>query len=169
MKKLIAMLLAVAMMLCFAACGTPETPDTPNTGKDPVQDSFTFTYKGVKIALNAPAEAVVAALGEPLEYSESTSCAFDGLDKQYKYDSFYLETYPLNGKDYVYGWWFVDDLVETEEGICIGSAQADVEAAYGAENYNGSNAFQIKKGSGSLTIILEDGVVTSIQYGIMAS
>lgn len=168
MKKLIAMLLAVAMLLCFAACQPTETPDTPDN-QEPAQDSFTFTYKGTKIALNAPAEAVVAALGEPLEYSESTSCAFDGLDKQYKYDSFYLETYPLNGKDYVYGWWFVDDLVETEEGICIGSAHADVEAAYGAENYNGSNAFQVKKGSGSLTIILEDGVVTSIQYGIMAS
>ena len=168
MKKLIAMLLAVAMLLCFAACQPTETPDTPDN-QEPAQDSFTFTYKGTKIALNAPAEAVVAALGEPLEYSESTSCAFDGLDKQYKYDSFYLETYPLNGKDYVYGWWFVDDLVETEEGICIGSTHADVEAAYGAENYNGSNAFQVKKGSGSLTIILEDGVVTSIQYGIMAS
>lgn len=168
MKKLIAILLAVAMLLCFAACQPTETPDTPDN-QEPAQDSFTFTYKGTKIALNAPAEAVVAALGEPLEYSESTSCAFDGLDKQYKYDSFYLETYPLNGKDYVYGWWFVDDLVETEEGICIGSAHADVEAAYGAENYNGSNAFQVKKGSGSLTIILEEGVVTSIQYGIMAS
>lgn len=168
MKKLIAMLLAVAMLLCFAACQPTETPDTPDN-QEPAQDSFTFTYKGTKIALNAPAEAVVAALGEPLEYSESTSCAFDGLDKQYKYDSFYLETYPLNGKDYVYGWWFVDDLVETEEGICIGSAHADVEAAYGAENYNGSNAFQVKKGSGSLTIIVEEGVVTSIQYGIMAS
>lgn len=168
MKKLFAILLAVAMVLCLAACQTPENTENPGNG-EPVQDSYTFTYKGTKIALNAPAEAVVAALGDPLEYSESTSCAFDGLDKQYKYDSFYLETYPLNGKDYIYGWWFVDDLVETEEGICIGSALADVEAAYGAENYNGSNAFQMKKGSGSLTIILEDGVVTSIQYGIMAS
>lgn len=167
MKKLIAMLLAAAMMLCFAACQPTETPDTPDS-QEPVQDSFTFTYKGVKIALNAPAEAVVAALGEPLEYSEETSCAFDGLDKRYKYDSFFLETYPMNGKDYIYGWWFVDDLVETEEGICIGSAQADVESAYGAENYNGSNAFQVKQGSGQLTIILEDGVVTSIQYGVMA-
>ena len=156
------------MLLCFAACAPTETPGTPDN-QEPVQDSFTFTYKGTKIALNAPAEAVVAALGEPLEYSESTSCAFDGLDKQYKYDSFYLETYPLNGKDYIYGWWFVDDLVETDEGICIGSTQADVEAAYGAENYNGSNAFKVVKGSGSLTVILENGVVTSIQYGIMAS
>lgn len=164
MKKLFAILLAVAMMLSIAACA-PTNEENPGS-TEPIQDSFTFTYNGVKIALNAPAEEVIAALGEPLEYSESTSCAFDGLDKQYKYASFYLETYPLNGKDYIYGWWFVDDLVQTEEGICIGASYADVEAAYGPEDYNGSNAFRVNVGSGSLTIILEDGVVTSIQYGL---
>ena len=166
MKKLIAFLLAAAMMLCFAACQPTETPDAPGN-KVPVQDSFTFTYKGTKIALHAPAEQVVAALGEPLKYSESTSCAFEGLDKSYDYGSFYLETYPIGDKDYVYGWWFVDDLVETAEGICIGSSKADVETAYGADNYNGTNAYTIKKGSGMLTIILDNDVVTSIQYAII--
>ena len=164
MKKIIAMLLAAAMMLCFAACDTPETPDNPT---EPVQDSFTFTYKGTKIALHAPADQVIAALGEPLEYSESTSCAFDGLDKSYKYGSFYLETYPIGDKDYVYGWWFVDDLVETDEGICIGSSKAAVDAAYGVENFNGTNAYTVKKGSGVLTIILEKDVVSSVQYAII--
>lgn len=166
MKKIIAMLLAATMMLCFAACDTPETPETP-AGTEPVQDSFTFTYKGTKIALHAPADQVIAALGEPLEYSESTSCAFDGLDKSYKYGSFYLETYPIGDKDYVYGWWFVDDLVETDEGICIGSSKAAVDAAYGAENFNGTNAYTVKKGSGMLTIILEKDVVSSVQYAII--
>ena len=166
MKKLIAFLLVAAMMLCFAACDTPETPENPGNDKEPVQDSYTFTYKGTKIALNAPADAVVTALGEPMEYTESPSCAFDGLDKRYRYDSFYLETYPLNGKDYVYGWWFIDDLVETDEGICIGSTKAEVDTAYGAENFNGTNAYTMKKGSGMLTIMLEDDVVTSIQYAI---
>ena len=168
MKKIIAMLLAVAMCACFAACQNTETPETP-AGKVPVQDSFTFTYKGTKIALHAPAEQVIAALGDPLEYSESTSCAFDGLDKSYKYASFYLETYPIGDKDYVYGWWFVDDLVETDEGICIGSTKADVDAAYGAENFNGSNAYTVKKGSGVLTIILEKDVVSSVQYAIITN
>ena len=166
MKKLIAFLLVATMMLCFTACTLNTTVQTPGNN-DPVQDSFTFTYNGVKIALNAPAEPVVEALGGNPKYTESTSCAFDGLDKSYGYGSFYLETYPLNGKDYVYGWYFVDDMVETEEGICIGSALADVTAAYGAENYNGSNSFQIKKGSGMLTIILENDVVSSIQYGLL--
>ena len=58
--------------------------------------------------------------------------------------------------------------METDEGICIGSSKADVEAAYGADNYNGTNAFTVKKGSGTLTIILESDVVTSIQYTINA-
>lgn len=170
MKKLIAILLTVAMLACFAGCQPTQTTEDPGsqTGNaEPKQDSFTFTYKGTKIALHAPAADIVAALGEPLKYSESTSCAFEGLDKSYDYGSFYLETYPIGDKDYIYGWWFVDDLVETDEGICIGASQAAVETAYGAENYNGTNAFQVKKGSGMLTVILENGVVTSIQYAIV--
>ncbi len=166
MKKLTAFLLAVAMMLCFAACQPTETPDDSGN-KEPAQDSFSFTYKGTKIALHAPAADVIAALGEPDSYSEETSCAFDGLDKTYRYGSIYLQTYPIGEKDYVYSWWFVDDLAENDEGICIGSSKADVEAAYGAENYNGTNAFQIKKGSGMLTIILENDVVSSVQYVIV--
>ena len=165
MKKIIAMLLAMAMLLCFAACQSNET-ETPGS-KEPVQDSFTFTYKGTKIALHAPAADVVAALGEPKTYSESTSCAFEGLDKSYGYGSFYLETYPIGDKDYVYGWYFVDEMVENDEGICIGSSKADVEAAYGAESYNGTNAFEVTKGSGKLTIILENDVVSSVQYVIV--
>lgn len=167
MKKLIAILLAAAMLLCFAGCQPAETESPGNQTKEPVQDSYSFTYNGTKIALHAPAEAIVAALGEAKTYSESTSCAFEGLDKQYGYGSFYLETYPIGDKDYVYGWYFVDDMVENAEGICIGSTKADVEAAYGAENYNGTNAFEMTKGSGKLTVILENDVVTSIQYAIV--
>ena len=55
-------------------------------------------------------------------------------------------------------------LVETEEGIYIGASQADVEKAYGAENFNGKNAFVVTSGDCTLTVILENGVVNSIQY-----
>lgn len=159
------------MLLCLGACGEPTDPtDTqPSTESGTTREpSFTFTYQGTEIALNAPAEPIIAALGEPKSYSESTSCAFEGLDKSYGYGSFYLETYPQGDKDLVYGWWFVDDMVETEEGICIGSSQADVEKAYGSENFNGTNSFVITRGSGVLTIILDKGTVTSIQYTIVS-
>lgn len=171
MKKLITILLCAALVLCIAACGGPTEPtgtQAPTGSGNPSEPSFTFTYKGTEIALHAPAEPIIAALGEPKSYSESTSCAFEGLDKSYGYGSFYLETYPKGDKDFVYGWWFVDDMVETEEGICIGTSQADVEKAYGSENFNGSNSFVIKRGSGVLTIILDKGAVSSIQYTIVS-
>ncbi len=163
MKKLLTVLLALALVLSFAACQSTENPGT----QTPPADAFTFTYNGTKITLFAPAEPIVAALGEPLKYSESTSCAFEGLDKSYDYGSFYLETYPQGDKDFVYGWWFVDDLVETDEGIYIGATQAEVESAYGAENFNGTNAYTVKRGGGVLTVILTDGAVSSIQYAIV--
>lgn len=169
MKKRIAILLAAVMLVCFVGC-QPTTTEGPGKQTDvPVQDSFSFTYMGTKIALHAPVAPIIEALGEPKTYSESTSCAFEGLDKQYGYGSFYLETYPMGDKDYVYGWYFIDDMVENNEGICIGSSKADVEAAYGADNYNGTNAFEVTKGSGKLTVILENDVVTSVQYVIVTN
>lgn len=175
MKKLLIVALAVCMLLSLAACGASTgsegTVGNNNAGENttpstPAEDGFTFEYKGTKIAFHAPAAPIVAALGEPVKYTESTSCAFEGLDKSYYYGSFYLETYPQGDADFVYGWWFADDSVTTEEGIYIGATQAEVEKAYGTECYNGTNAFVISKAAGSLTIILEDGLVSSIQYAI---
>lgn len=167
MKKLILLILSAAMVLCLAACGGNTDPSGTEAPGNSGEPEFSFTYKGTEIALHAPAEPIIAALGAPSQYTESTSCAFEGLDKSYGYGSFYLETYPQGDKDFVSGWWFVDDMVETEEGICIGSSQADVEQAYGAENFNGTNTFVIKRGTGMLTVILDKQSVTSIQYSIV--
>ncbi len=175
MKKLMIFAVIACLLLSLAACGAPAGTNAPapsggetvaQTQPTPQEDGFTFTYKGTEITLHATAEPIIAALGEPVKYTESTSCAFTGLDKSYYYGSFYLDTYPMCGSDFVYGWWFADDSVSTEEGIYIGSTQADVEKAYGAENYNGTNAYVVKKAGGILTVILEDGVVNSIQYAI---
>ena len=164
MKKLIAILLTLILMLGLAACTTtPDTPDQPQS-KDPVQDSYSFTYNGKKVALHAPMSEVIAALGKEKSYSESASCAFEGLDKTYGYGSFYIQTYPVGDKDYVFGVWFADDSVTTDEGVYVGMTQADVEAAYGAESFNGTNAYVMTKGKSTLTVILTDGAVSSIQY-----
>ena len=121
----------------------------------------------MELKLYAEAEPVIAALGEPIKYSETASCAFDGLDKNYYYGNLYIDTYPEGGKDYIYGWWFADDTLTTEEGIYIGATQAEVETAYGADTFNGTNAYVITKGEGTLTVIMKDGIVNSIQYAII--
>lgn len=167
MKKTMIFALIACMLLSFAAC-TPSDSDGAGATA-PVfaeEDNFGFDFMNCRITLHAGAETLVAALGEPVNYTESTSCAFEGLDKSYYYGSIYLETYPLGGLDYVYGWWFADDTVTNDEGIYIGAPQADVEKAYGAATFNGTNAYVVKKPAGTLTVIISDGVVSSIQYAI---
>ena len=116
--------------------------------------------------MDVEATDIVAALGEPKSYTEETSCAFEGLDKTYFYGSFYLSTYPMGDKDFVYSVWFADDSVSTAEGIRIGSTKAQVESAYGTAAFNGSNAFVMTKGESTLTVILKDGEVSEIVYEI---
>lgn len=167
MKKSLCLLAALCLIFGLCACGeaTPTTTTNTPAAKPPVTEpGYTFTVNGTKIAMHAPAAPIVAALGEAKNYTEQTSCAFEGIDKTYYYGSFYMTTYPLQNADYVFSLWFADDSVTTEEGIYVGATQAAVEAAYGASGYNGSNAYIMTKGQTKLTIILESGVVTSIQY-----
>lgn len=169
MKKILSLILALCLMLCLAACGdSPDTPET-TTGSNtnvptPATDGYVFNYNGTALVMHDNAANVLAALGEPKTYTEEASCAFDGKDKTYYFGSFYLQTYPIGDQDYIYGVWFADDSVTTDEGVYIGMAQKDVEAAYGADAYNGSNAYILTKGATRLTVIITEGVVSSIQY-----
>lgn len=191
MKKLICILLALCMIMALAACGSKDkvvanndqagnvqsdnndnaagnnaAEDQPAADSQgaPSEPGFVFTYNGTNISMNAPAADILAALGEPKNYTEEASCAFDGLDKTYYYGSFYLQTYPMTDGDYIYCLWMVDDSVNTAEGIYIGAPESQVEAAYGADSYNGTNAYVVTKGDSKLTVIIEGGVVSSIQY-----
>lgn len=153
MKRMIMLFLAV---LCLAGCAAPETPAE--------EEPIAFVYNGVEIAPHADAAPVTEALGKPKSYTEEASCAFDGLDKTYYYGPFYLATYPMDGKDYIYTLWFADDTVATAEGIRIGSTQSQVEEAYGADSFNGSNSFVLTKGRSRLVILTEAEAVSSIRY-----
>jgi len=188
MKKLICIVLALCLVLALAACGSKDKvvnnnqpaqsgnndapaaennndqQDAPAAQDTPSEGGFVFTYNGTDIAMNVPAADILSALGEPKSQTEEPSCAFDGMDKTFYFGSFYLATYPMTDGDYVYSVWLVDDSVATAEGIYIGSPEADVEKAYGAENYNGSNAYIVTKGDSKLTVLIEGGVVSSIQY-----
>ena len=165
MKKLLCLILCLAMFACLCACGSTESSNSgsDNTG---TAGGYKFTYNGTTIAMSADAAPIVAALGEPKKFTEEASCAFTGMDKTYFYGSYYIQTYPMGDKDYIYGVWFADDSVSTPEGVYIGAAQAEVEKAYGADTFNGTNSYGVKKTAGTLTVILTDGVVSSIQYAI---
>ena len=167
MKKIIILTFALCLMFCLASCDTGSNPETQSTSSKSGQTSaevYKFTYNGTDIAMHADAAPVIAALGEPISCTEQQSCAFEGLDKTYYYGGFYIDTYPDGDTDRINDVWFASDAVATAEGIYIGSSAAQVEAAYGADAFNGENAYVLTKGASKFTVILTDGVVSSIQY-----
>ena len=170
MKKFFALFLALTMVLTMAACGAQKPAATDSQAPavqgptQPDATSWKYTVRGVDVMMHAEAAPVLEALGEAVSYTEEASCAFTGLDKTYYYGGFYLQTYPIGDADYIYSVWLVDDSSTTPEGIYIGATQAEVEAAYGADSFNGENAYILTGTTSTLTIILDNGRVSSIQY-----
>ena len=171
-KKVLALILGVVMVCGLALAGCGGSSSDNGGAEQPAQGGadtttateYKFTYNGTEIAMKDPAAPILEALGEAKSYNEETSCAFDGLDKSYFYGSFYLYTYPQGEEDFVNMVELVDDTVETEEGISIGDSKEKVEEVYGADSFNGVNAYQVSGGEMSLTIIMDNDKVSSIQY-----
>ena len=187
MKKIICLLIAAVLAAgVLTACGsdtknsTKETEgtttqaagnDTATPAADEGQDAaaatadkYTFVYKGTNIVMKGEAAPICEALGDAKSYTEETSCAFDGLDKNYTYTSFIMTTYPDGDKDRVNSVTLLDDTVSTVDGICIGDSKEKVEEVYGADCFNGVNAYIMAEGDAQLTVILDGDKVSSIQY-----
>lgn len=159
MKKCFIYLLLVAMVLSFVACKENNNP-TGEEGK-----TYTFTSGTTKIAVHADVSPIVAALGQWLDYAESPSCAFEGLDKIYIYPGFEIYTYPMEGKDLVNMIRLYDDTVATEKGIRIGATKDAVTAAYGTPDQASDTGITYEAVGMYLQFSLKDDVVTDIQYG----
>ena len=158
MKKILIFLLLATMVLSLVACKNNDNPPAEE-GK-----TYTFAVGTTKIAIDADAAPILAALGQWRDYAESTSCAFEGLDKVYTYAGFEIQTYPMGEKDFVYMVILQDDTVATEKGIRIGSAKDAITAAYGTPDEETATALTYRGKGMYLQFLLRDGAVTSIQY-----
>lgn len=131
--------------------------------QDQLENMGLITSGSTKIEMNADASAIVDELGDPDDYFESESCAFEGLDKVYTYPGFHLNTYPVDDKDYVLSVDFMDDTVETDEGISIGSTKDEVTEAYGEPAEETSSSLVYEKGDTEMTIGLDGDSVSSLE------
>lgn len=182
MKKLF---LCIMIAVLLTGCGSKEQTDVqdntadPNkaeqevepvakeaSSKDVTQASagYVFDYNGVSIQMNTDMAPVLKVLGDPQEYFEAKSCAFDGFDKTYYYSGIELTTYPNGDKDYISSVYFKDDSVSTTEGIYIGSTLSELLAAYGEDYTGDAGSYTYTKGDSSLMFLVENDEVTSITY-----
>ena len=157
MKRLFWMLLALAALLTLVSCETPEDP------KNAVFSAF--IVNGTTISIDAEAAPILASLGKEQAYSESPSCAFEGMDKIYVYAGFRVQTYTQGGKDFIRAVELTDDSVATAEKIAIGATRDAVIGAYGEASSATDTALTYEgEGGVKLQFLLRDGAVTNIQY-----
>lgn len=182
MKKIICIALAMVMLLALSACGgndnssnngdkTPTTPAPTTRPVPPPVDvkpiGYRFTYNDYQIGLNIKMDQVVELIGEANDSNTSDSCAFGGTDTTYYYDSFRITTSDDRGFEWVYQITLTDDMVSTEEGICIGSTAAEVTAAYGQSEGDTDAKLIYSKDGMRLEFAIKNGTVSAIRYTML--
>lgn len=151
MKRILYFLLTA---LLLAGCQAPAEP------------GYLFEYRGSTIAMDQEAGPVLYRLGAPSECTLAPGTDFDGLATTYSHDGFCITTYPSGSAEHISGLTFSDSGPATAEGIRIGSTLAQVEQAYGAENCTDTLCVT-EKGRTRLTLTLEEGVVTAVEYSLI--
>lgn len=176
MKKILLILLALVLTVSLVACiQTPETPDTGDTTDttdtadttEPVADEkdsvYTVSLSGITISIGGDADALIATLGEPLDYMEAPSCIHEGYDKVYVFNGFSVSTSPAaDGTQYVSELSLTSDVVSIDGTLMIGGSVSDVEAKFGT-NY--TEQFGIRSyalGGATASVMLDGDVVIGI-------
>ncbi len=128
MKKIISLVLAVfcIMSVClFSGC----------EGKKTTLDAVTINGKTIECRMDM--EKVLSMFeGMEYDYSESISCAYNGLDKIYDFADagFTVYTYPDGDKDYVlevavYG----EGIKQLNDQIFVGMKKSELETLFGTD------------------------------------
>lgn len=126
---------------------------------------YTFTWDGLTFGIDEPSDEIIDHLGEPIGYYEAPSCAFEGLDKIYTYNSFVVETYTDEEKiTRISAISLKDDTITTDENIMIGSSKEAVVDAYGEPKTKEDVRYIYEKDNMRLTFIFRDGGVALIEY-----
>lgn len=183
-KKIMSLVLAGTMLFTLAACSSDEDTapvvlsggqasesavegageSAPEGSQAASTDAYVFVYNGISIPMNAPADDIIAALGDSYSYFEAPSCAYEGMDKVYTYGSIEVRSYTREGVDYIAAVVLKDDTVSTPEGIRIGSTDEEVTSVYGTERSEGVAGYEYTMGDSYLSFVMENGKVTAITY-----
>ena len=167
MRKIFALTLAVLMLLALAACGKDaNTPTTTASGnKPPVVDpdnSFCFTYEGVKLI---PGAVFDGSKLPAVESADNPDCVGSGKFTTYYHDpDMELTTNTNGGHELIYSIYIVDPNCSTDEGLYLGDTAQQVTQLYGEDCEKDEGLWTYRKGNTLLVILIEDDLVTSIEF-----
>ena len=160
MKKFGIVLLLIAM--CFiVGCNDNKLNDGMINNNKGV---YTFSYNGMEFTLGDV--FTTDKYGEEISYSEVPSCAFEGIDKTYTYDNYEVTTYPDGDTDRISNVLLKGTDVKTPEGVGILDTKDDMISKYGNDFKQNENQYTYTLENTHLEFVIEDDVISSIEYYI---
>ena len=160
MKKTVALILALLMLVALCACASADN------GGGKTHEAYVFKKGTVEIAIDAELAPIVEKLGDHIYYDEAPSCAHEGTSKYYTYAGIDIESYPKDGKDRVYMVALIDDTVSTVEGLRVGDSREDVIEIYGEPDPDSERSLLYKAEGMYLHVVMTNKgkTVSQIQY-----
>ncbi len=159
-KSLLALVLLIFVTLGAVACADGSEGNENGNGAD--SSIYYIEYNGIKIELGAEADAVLSALGEANSKKEIGDCGGLGAQVRYDYSSFILYVLESNDGNVIDQITLINDLTQTAKGICIGSEEAAVHAAYGEPQSADGNRLKYIDGKKQLVFEIENEKVKGI-------
>lgn len=148
--------------------GEEQVPlaEEPLMGTDSQESNagYQFIAEGAIIEMAQPSLPIIAKLGTPESYSESTECIYGDLDRIYQYDGFQIATYMENDCDYICGVFITSSDIMTPEGIAVNMTKEDMESVYGLDYEEENGVYIYRKNDMALEFFVENNVISYIQY-----
>ena len=178
MKKLIAVLALLVLVFALAACGseaeqnadlvitraTEETQiaEAENVQADAVREEFCFIAEGVELIPGADFDPTV--LPEAASLYTVPSCAIEGTDNVYNYETFEITAYDDGTGEVIYSIYIIDPNITTPEGLALGDGLDRVLELYGDDYQMNGAAYDFYGTETMLSIIIQNEAVASIEY-----
>lgn len=104
--------------------------------------------------------------GLDYKYYEAQSCAYQGLDQFYTFDSFEVLVNTIDGRNVITSISILDDMVETPEGLRIGDSYDTMVSVLGDGYTQSSDLYRYVRDGTMLTVLIKNNSVSSIEYTI---
>ena len=181
MRKWIAMAALLILVAALAACGSEaelsedmvitrateaaeeaEHVQADNAGEDDVIREYSFLAEGVELVPGADFDP--AALPEAASVYTVPSCAIEGTDNVYNYETFEVTAFDYGSGEQIYLIYIIDPNITTPEGLALGDSLDRMLELYGDSYERAGSAYEYSGGNTLLSIIVQNDVVASIEY-----
>ena len=157
-KKILTVFMLITALLLISSCGKKENTEGGNNE----EKVFSLTVDNFTFELGS--EFNSDTYGETVNFSETQSCAFKGLDKTYTYEHYEITTYPKDDKDYIYSIYLLDPEIKTNEGIAIDDSKDQMLKVYGDKYTEDDGFYTYTEGQTQLRFGIQVDKIISIEY-----